>query len=159
MTNLFQKWKQFWIFFWLILPHISQYCIKFKCFSLDFKVSKFHFAAANDNLSAAGLNLWELYMIRWPASRPDKSLFSADKNTPWKIHLSRSCGTTKMHMILDYYQYLICPFFLFSYSSCPRHVYPLTTWSKRKSVSVSFSHNPLNEIRQWMCILEGFALT
>lgn len=115
---------------------------------VGFQGFKSRFAAANDNLSTARLNLWELYMIRWPASQSDKSLFSLVKNKPWKIHLSRSCGTTKMDMILDYYQYLICPFFLFNYSSYPRHVYPLTTWSRRKSVSIRFRRNTLNKIHQ-----------
>lgn len=54
------------------------------------------------------------------------------KTSPEKFHFSGSCGTNKMDMILDYYQYFICLFFLFSYSSHPRPVYPLTTWSKWK---------------------------
>lgn len=33
-----------------------------------FSVSKSQFAAAKDNLSAALMNLWELYLVGWPAN-------------------------------------------------------------------------------------------
>lgn len=105
---------------------------KFKCFLLDFKVSKSHFAAADDNFSAAR---WIYGSCTGLGGLPGCLINHCSvwiKTSPEKFHFSGSCGTNKMDMILDYYQYFICLFFLFSYSSHPRHLYPLTPWSKWK---------------------------